>query len=74
MTRDTITANFFTMLADSTFFPDSGETTSKWRPNRRRGPILRLTFPPPRAGSRHVVGLNTDKVSTGKNFTVLATA
>lgn len=70
---DTITANFFTMLADSTFFPDSGETLSKWRPNLAdEGPILRLTFPPPEGGSRHVVGLNTDKVSTGKNFTVLS--
>jgi hypothetical protein len=57
---DTMTAGFFTMLADSTFFPDSGETLSKWRPHMAdEGPLLRKTYPPPDGGSRHLNGLKS---------------
>lgn len=52
---DTVTAQLFTMLAESTFFPDSGETLSKWRPDlANEGPLLRTTFPAPDGGFRHL--------------------
>lgn len=53
---DTITASLFSMLSESTFYPDSGETLAKWRPNMAdEGPLNRITFPPPNGGGRHAV-------------------
>ncbi|MBX3387768.1 MAG: CvpA family protein [Phycisphaeraceae bacterium] len=53
---DTVTASVFSMLSESTFYPDSGETLARWRPNMAdEGPLNRITFPPPNGGGRHTI-------------------
>lgn len=70
---DTTTAALFTMFSDSTFYPDSGQTLSMWRPNMAdEGPLLRLTFPPPDGGSRHTVRPNSKDSGKGKSFEVVS--
>lgn len=53
---DTLTASLYRMLSESTFYPDSGETLAKWKPNMADvGPLNRITFPPPDGGGRHTI-------------------
>lgn len=70
---DVVTAALFSMFADSTFYPDSGETFAKWRPNMAdEGPLLRLTFPPPDGGARHTIRPNSKVPGEGKSFEVVS--